>query len=193
MSTLPLAETITAKGTIIKTSLAYVEERHGTDALKRVIAELDPATRSLVSGMILSSGHYPVPVVGALLTTIDRVLGRGDLALCWEVGKFAGEYEVTMFHKAVFQLGKLEYFLKVASVTWGFYYSGGTIRVAETSPTGIRISLKDFNPSSKAVCFRTGGWMWRTAELCGKKNVGMRHNACVLDGQPTCEWTATFS
>jgi len=193
MNVLPNADEITAKGTLIKTSLAFVEERFGAGALEKVMAALDPEVRSKVSGMVLSSARYPVPVIAALLETIDRVLGRGDLQLGWEVGKFAGEYEVTLFHKAVFQIGKVEYFLKAAPMTWGFYYSAGKMRAEEITASGGRVEVRDFNPVSKVMCHRSGGWMWRTAELCGKKNVLVRHPECLLDGHPACIWVASWT
>lgn len=193
MGHLPLAESITAKGTLIKTALAFVQERFGAAALEKVLATLDPAVRSKLSGMVLSSSHYPLLTLTALIEAIDRVLGQGDLQVSWEIGKFAGEYEVTLFHKAVFQMGKLELFFRAASVTWGFYYSAGVMKVAEVSERGARLELSEFNPVSKAICFRSGGWMWRTAELCGKKSVTIRHPECLLDGHPACVWMASWS
>jgi hypothetical protein len=78
-------------------------------------------------------------------------------------------------------------------MTWGFYYSAGKMKAEEITATGGRVEVRDFNPVSKVVCHRSGGWMWLTAELCGKKNVLIRHPECLLDGHPACLWVASWT
>jgi hypothetical protein len=188
--TLPAADSITAKGSVFKSTLAFVEERYGKEGLARLLAAVDPDTRKLASTMILSAVRYPLRHAVELATTIDNLFGRGDLALCWEIGKFAGGYEVGLFHKAVLQIGRLDYFFRMARATWGFYYSAGQMQVEGSTESWATIRLTDFNPLSKAICYRVGGWMHRTCELFGKQDVSITHTECVLDGASACVWEA---
>jgi hypothetical protein len=185
---LPAAESITAKGSVFRSSLAFVETRYGKEGLARVVAALDADARKLASSMILSAVRYPLRHAVEFAEVTDRLFGKGDLALCWEMGKFAGEFEVGLFHKAVLQIGRLDYFFRMAKATWGFYYSTGHMEVEGSTESWATISLREFNPLSKAICYRVGGWMHRTCELFGKQEVSITHTECVLDGHAACVW-----
>ena len=185
---LPAADSITAKGSIFKSTLAFVEERYGKEGLARVLAAVDPDTRRLASSMILSAVRYPLRHAVELAKVIDALYGLGNLELCWEIGKFAAQYEVGLFHKAVLQIGRIDYFFRMAKATWGFYYSAGQLQVEGSTESWATISLREFNPISKAICYRVGGWMHRTCELFGKEDVSIIHTTCVLDGDDACVW-----
>ena len=96
-------------------------------AAREMFTELGPDESKMVKGMVLSGGKYPLAKLVAVYEAIDRVFGKGDLALCWDIGKFAGEYEVKLLHKVFLNVAKLEYWLKIAGASWKFYYSHGKL------------------------------------------------------------------
>ncbi len=188
---LPDASTITAKGTTLKAALAFVDSRWGKDGVDRVISDVNEETRKLLAGLVLPSSRYPLNHLVNLCESIDRVHGRGDLNMCWEIGKFAGDFEVKLVHLVFLKVLSLQYWLKMAGATWKMYYSAGTL-VPRMGENEGDLSLSNFNPISKAFCYRFGGWVWHIAEISKHKNVDMKHTACVLDGDPACVWSATW-
>ncbi len=186
------ATTITGKGTTLKASIAFVDAHYGREGVDKLAAALGPEERQLVKGLLLPGGKYPLPQLVSVYETIDRVFGKGDFNLCWEVGKFAGDFEVRMLHKVFLQVAQLEYWLKIAGVSWRFYYSHGKLS-ADISGTTGDVRLTEFNPISKAFCYRFGGWVHRIIELSRKNNVTVRHPECILDGKPACIWHGTWT
>jgi hypothetical protein len=189
---LPDPEAITGKGTTLKAALAYVEAEHGETGLDRLRAALGDDTRTLVSGLVLPSAKIPIPRLVEVYEAIDRVFGRGDLTLCWDIGRFAGEFEVNMLHKVFLQIAKIDYWLKLAGASWRHYYSAGTLSHDVEREHGW-VSLSDFNPVSKAFCFRFGGWLHRILELSRFSDVEVSHPECLLDGKPACIWRGTWT
>jgi len=181
------ANLITGKGTTLKAALAFVEARFGSEGIERLTVELGADEARMVKGMVLSGGKYPLAKLVAVYEAIDRVFGRGDLALCWDIGKFAGDYEVNLLHKVFLNVARLEYWLKISGASWRFYYSHGKLTAAIEPGKGY-VRLGEFNPISKAFCYRFGGWIHAIIELSRKTGVAVRHTECVLDGKPLCVW-----
>ena len=189
---LPDATTITGKGTTLKAALAFIDSRWGQAGVDRVLAATDEDTRKLLTGLFLPSSRYPVKHLVHLCETIDRVYGRGDLELCWDIGRFAGEFEIKLLHRVFLKVLSLQYWLKMAGVTWKMYYSTGLLvpRIGEFEGD---VKLSEFNPISKAFCYRFGGWVWHIVELSNHKNIKLQHTACMLDGAPACVWSGTWT
>jgi len=189
---LPDSSMISAKGTTLKAALAFIDSRWGQSGIDRVLAELDKETKELLTGLFLPSTRYPVQHLVNLCETIDRVHGRGDLNLCWDIGKYSGEFEIKLLHRVFLKMLSLQYWMKMAGATWRMYYSAGNL-VPRMSELEGDITLSNFNPISKAFCYRFGGWVWRVVEISKHQNVQMKHTACVLDGAPACVWSGTWT
>jgi hypothetical protein len=190
-ATVPNGDAITCWGTIINAAWAFVDER-APDARRRVLARLSPETRTVAGGTILASSHYPLKAMVELLEAIDAELGDGNLLLAWEVGRFAAGYEVNLLHKVFLAIGKLEFWFNMAGTMWRTYYSAGHFSADHFTHTGGRTTLRDFNPISKAFCYRFAGWQQRICELAKLKDVRIDHTACVLDGDEACSWEGTW-
>ena len=188
---LPPADTITAKGSTLKAALAFVDSRWGEEGHQRLMDALDAETRAWVCGLILSATRYPLERFVRVYEAIDRVFARGDLALCWDLGRFSGEYEVKLAHKVFLKIARLEYWFKMAGATWRSYYSRGTL-TPEIGEREGRLTLSEFNPISKAFCYRFGGWVETVVRMANLEEVRMTHPECVLDGDPACIFHGTW-
>ena len=185
--------TTNSKGFTLLGALAFIDERYGGDARQRVIASMDAASRSVLSQSILTSGWYPFRVQVGLYEAIDRVLGDGDLALCWEIGEYTCEREMTTIHKMFLRLASLELWIKSAGLMWGRYYSQGGLDVEEIGDRQGAVRVVDFDPLSKAFCYDFGGWLPRTLELNKRTEVSVEHSECVLDGAPHCRYVGRWA
>ena len=192
MTELPDPARIESKGLTLLSALAYVDSRHGPSGRERLLASLDEATRAIVGGHLLASSWYPFHVQVGLYETIDRLWGKGDLALCWEVGKFTAEHEASTIHKLFLKIARLDTWLRVAGTMWGRYYNAGALELGEFGGGNGEVRVRDFHPISKAFCYDFGGWLWRTAEMSGVSGVVVRHEQCLLDGAPACVWPASW-
>ncbi len=189
---LPSPDQETCWGTTIRATLAFLDARSTPDKRRAVINRLSQPSRAVITGTVLSSSHYPLRSLVELMEATDAELGRGDLALCWEIGKAAGDYEVNALHRVFLAIASLDFWFRIGGSMWRSYYSHGKMTNEEMGKTGGRAVLSEFNPISKAFCYRFGGWLWRICELAKKQHVSITHTECVLDGHPSCVWVGTW-
>jgi hypothetical protein len=183
---------VNSKGFTIKGALTFVERRFGAEGKAKVIAALDPDSRKIAERLVLSSEWVPFRTQVALYEAIDRTLGRGDLALCWEIGRFTSEHEMNTVNLIFLKLGKLEHWFRAASLMWGRYYSEGSLEVEEFTKGKGTILIKNFNPLSHAFCRDFSGWLQRTVELSGLAKVTIKHPRCVLSGGDVCAFEGSW-
>lgn len=190
-ASIPPAESMRAKGTTLKAALAWVEHERGAAGVQELLEHLADEHRGLIGKTVLPSTWYPLSLLVDVLTTADRLYGRGTLSVCRTIGRWSSDYEVTLLHKVFLKLASLDYWLKGAAGMWTLYYGAGRMK-AEVGEGGGTIHLTDFNPLSKAFCLRFEGWVERTIELSKYQDVRVRHTECVLDGQPSCVYVGTW-
>lgn len=189
---LPDPLTINSKGFTLRGAMSFVEARFGPGSMEKVMGLVEPDLREALSGPIHPSSWYPFRFQVGLYEAIDRAFGRGDFALCREIGRHTAESEANTFHKVLIKLASLKSWLKVAGSMWGMYYSLGKLGVVEMGDTGGTMSVTSFHPISKAFCEDFSGWLQKTAEMSGKKGVAITHTQCLLDGAPACLYRATW-
>ena len=116
----------------------------------KVLAALDPETRTLAAKEILASEWVPLRNQVALYAAIDRVLGKGDFNLCFEIGRFTCDHEMTTINRIFLKFGEpgpvdapgrrhVEPLLQRRA-------AGGRRGVHQTEGT---IVIREFNPISK--------------------------------------------
>jgi hypothetical protein len=128
----------------------------------------------------------------ALYEAIDRTFGKGDFALCWEIGRFTSEYEMNTVNLVFLKLGKLDHWFRAASLMWRRYYSDGRLDIEEFSPGTGTVLVRGFDPLSRAFCRDFSGWLQRTVELSGLSRVTIEHPRCMLAGADACAFRGTW-
>lgn len=177
-----------SKGYTLKGALSFVEREYGPDGKQRLIEGLDEKYRKYFQTTIIPSDWYPFEAQVHLYETIDRLFGKGDFHLCWKIGRFTAEFELSTIHKILLKIGGAEKLMKLSGMMWGRYYSSGRLETEDvTSGNGVAL-VKDFNPISEAFCLDLAGWMERTLELTGARKVLIRHTECILKGHPACRY-----
>jgi len=181
-----------SKGFTVKGALAFVEKRWGTAGTARVIAALDPESARIAGSLVLSSQWVPFRTQVALYEAVDRTFGKGDFALCWDIGRFTSEYEMNTVNLVFLRLGKLEHWFHAASRMWRRYYSEGALDVEGFGPGTGTIVTSGFDPLSRAFCIDFSGWLQRTVELSGLTRVKVEHQRCMLAGGGACAFRGTW-
>ncbi len=181
-----------SKGLTIQGALAFVDIRYGAEGRSKLLPVLDPETRRFSEGLVLASEWIPFHVQVHLYEGIDKAFGKGDYALCWQIGRFTSEHEMSTINQIFLKLGKLEHWFRAAGLMWNRYYSGGRLEVADFKNKSGSLLVHDFDPISRAFCLDLAGWFERTAELSGATDVKVEHSECVLTGGRACVYRARF-
>ena len=181
-----------SKGYTIGGAMAFVGARYGNEGRQKVLARLDPECRALAQGGFVPGGWYPMKHQVAVYEAIDRTFGSGDFRLCWQIGQFTAEYELSTIHKMLIRFGKPEHILRISGMLWGMYYSTGKMALENVAGGSAVAILRGFNPISKALCMDIAGWMERSLELTGAKDVHIVHSTCFMDGKGECRYEGSW-
>jgi len=181
------------KGNAFLWTLKFIDQHFGAEARARVIAQLPEEDRPILEGIVLPISWYPLPLFGRLLRAMDSELGKGDLALATERGRWVAVNDIRTIHKVFLKLFTPEWLVERATGTlWKKFHSSGQWTTEALGEGKARAVLRDLAHVDPAVCASIGGWMIGLFELAGAKTIDVRHALCRGRGSQACvyevEW-----
>ena len=87
------------KGSAITARVRYVRELYGEPGVRRVKEALSPEYRKRLEEKVMPHDWVPMEMFIELCTEIDRMYGRGDLALCRELGRYAAKVNLPTLYR----------------------------------------------------------------------------------------------
>lgn len=125
--------------------------------MQRVLAELSPELRATIQDGVLVSAWYPLELSDAVLGAAERLLGRGDGALCEAIGRASARKGLTSTY-AVFALQAhgseiAEKMQRTTSLVWRTYYDAGEFRTQATGPHTLRSELTGMKLQTPWLCY----------------------------------------
>ena len=159
------------KGTAVQSSLRYVQERFGEDALARVVEALPEEDRAAFGPSFLASAWYPMSAFLRFMQEAERQLGDQE--------------------PDVFKVGSPEFIVSRGARVFSSYYDTGELRVVESSSGRAVVELHSFDGAPQ-FCERMLGWMQRTLELSGARNLRSSHTTCVHRGDAICRFEGSW-
>jgi hypothetical protein len=163
------------KGSTVLPRLDYVKQKGGD--LEKILSLVNPDFAREVKKGILLNTWYDFSGYLELSRGADEVMGKGDLALVWDMGRFSAEYAFRGIYKMFYKIGTPEWVMKMGMSVWKQYYDTGKAQVVmEKVAKGkqARVCIEGYDPAAKGfdVFWRSvGGWTERSIELSGGKNV----------------------
>lgn len=182
---------VRVKATTVAARIAYVEQRLGGEALARFRAEASPALRPYLTGGA-PTGWAPFDVFVEANVLADRLFGAGDLALAWEMGRFAATHNMGVWKAFVYRHVQPSLVMSIAAGLWGQHYDGGRLATRPLGASGVAVSIIDFPTPHRAHCLSVGGWILGTAEAGPRRSATVREASCRLRGDRICELHATW-
>jgi hypothetical protein len=120
------------------------------------------------------------------MRTTERRFGGKHLYL--EMGRASADYGLTTVYKIFFKFGAPHLIIAKAARVFGGYYDSGHIEAVVSEPGRAVLELRDFADPAPELCDRILGWMQRTMELTGVKNLKSAHSLCVTRGDALCRF-----
>jgi len=176
------------KGAAITARLRYVRERHGEAGLARLLDDVPAEVRQVLTGNVLAQTWVPYDVFVALGVHADRLFGRGDLALCYEMGRYAAEVNLPTVYRLFYRLGSVQYIFRKAAQLWNLHYDSGKLAAMDEGSGKARLEIVGFDHPHRVHCLSVLGWAARSIELSGGDVLHAVEERCrVRDGAETCE------
>ena len=187
---------VSVKGSAITARLRWVREHHGEDAVKQLRAALAPDDRKVIEGRILPHEWVAFDVFVAVSLALDRIHGKGDLALCRELGRYAAQVNLPTLYRIFYMLGSPAFIVKRAARVWDVHYSSGRLDVDTTKePDGwesARLRLVGFQTPHAAHCASVLGWCEESVRMSGGTQVTAEETRCRTRGDSLCEIVARW-
>lgn len=179
------ADEAKTKGVGFSNVKAFAIERYGQDGWEKVLAELTQPERDELAA-IVAVGWYSLSFYAKLIRVVDKVHGYGDLGLLLQLGRYEAEKDLTTLHRMLLRLASPAFAVEKTAEYWRRFHDTGAWTMSREGDSALRGVLEGWGCVDVALCRELQGYLMRTMELVGAKNVTCEHVRCRAKGDPAC-------
>jgi len=180
------------KGSALIARMNYIRQKCTPEQKERILAELDEDIKKIFNFTVFASQWYPLEHMVNLSLAIDKVMGKGDQALLWELGYFSAVEAVKGIYKVFFKIGTPEFVIRRSAQLWNRYYDSGKMTAVLLKKNQVSLVLEDFDSPMHEHCLAVQGWIQGVLELSGGKNVKIENSQCRAKRAKVCEFVASW-
>ncbi len=181
------------KGNQMRSRLSMVREKHGEQALEKVIAAMPPDDQVVLRGIITNSSWYDFGLATRLDDTIIDTLEGGNITVFEELGRSSAKENLRGVHKNFIDPPEPLAFLQKVPLIYSFHYDSGR---RDWEPTGAMSGFmitRDAQTFSVGDCMTNIGYFKQGLEMCGAKNVGIVEEECRAKSGSVCRFRVSWS
>jgi hypothetical protein len=175
------------KGSALSSRLLWVRLNQGEQGIERLAGEVSAELAELLNRGAVMSKWYAFDLFVELNETIDRVFGKGDLALVKKLGRHGADANLTTIYRLFYKVGTVKWILARASRLWGMHYDSGYLEINALPGKEVEARIIDFETPHRVHCLSVQGWAERSVELSGGKEVILEELSCRAAGGDDCE------
>lgn len=176
-----------AKGSTLRSTLAFVAQAGGADAIGAVLERLSPEERARIDAAA-PTDEVPLELLLSLWRATDAVLAPADPHWVERSGAFAIESVGVQLYGGILRKKSPTEFLTQRVSLFRLYYQPGNMEVIEAEPGRAVLRLVGFPPADALFCRRQTGGLLRSVELAGGAQASVQHVRCAVEGDAFCEW-----
>jgi hypothetical protein len=177
------------KGTAFKPAVDFLKARLAPAAFEDLVRGLTPAEQAIVNAPVLLSEWYEAGLVQRMMKLAEgRMKAAPGYSLEWEMGRFSAEAMLTTIYKIFFRVSDIGYIVKKAAYLYPTIHDSGVMEVVDVQKGQATIRIRNYNEPSLEFCDRLQGWMQKTVELTGQRQVVITHPRCLARGDDCCEY-----
>jgi hypothetical protein len=174
------------KGSAITSRLLWVRLHHGEEGDAKVRQALSPATRAIAGEPPHKARWYPFEAFVELNVVIDRLFGRGDLAVVKELGRYGADANLTTVYRLFYMVGTPKWIMDRAARLWDLHYDSGRLVIVRHPGNAIDMRIENFPTPHKTHCLSVTGWAERSLELSGARQLTIEESECRTSGGSAC-------
>jgi hypothetical protein len=183
---------VNVKGSAMSSRVLWVELGHGSAGIDRMLAQISPELRASIELGLSKAKWYPFDQFVELNVVIDRLFGRGDLALVKQLGRYGADANLTTIYRLFFKVGSVQWILGRSVRLWSAHYDSGYCEVATRGPKACVMRVRGFATPHAAHCLSVAGWAERSIELSGGKRPIVEESRCRTRGDELCQLDITW-
>ncbi len=132
---------------------------------------LTPEDKEIISQRILPSAWYPYETFRRCFNAVFQVLAKRDLEQVRKWGRIYGEAIMGSIYKGLIRQGDPLEFVKKYEIYIRNFFDFGELKIEEEAPAQVIIRIRGFDKNFPPLYYMMYGWLERTLELCGAKNI----------------------
>ena len=175
------------KGSALSSRVLWVQLNHGEAGITRLLPQCSLELRASVEAGIHKAKWYPHEQFIELITTIDRLFGKGDLSLVEELARFGADANLTTIYRLFYKVGTTHWILGRAVRLWSAHYDTGYLEVMTRGPKTAVLRIRGYHSPHAVHCMSVMGWAKRSIELSGGKRVVSAETKCRVKGDELCQ------
>lgn len=113
------------KGSALKSLLSAIENLHGAEGLRAVVAAVPPEVRADLVAPILSVGWYPIHDFACVHVAVRDLLGDGHWEISHELGREAGRIDFGGIYRVLLRAAHYDTIWDRIHTAWSNYNSQG--------------------------------------------------------------------
>lgn len=181
-----------AKGSVVRSTLRYLEEKSGRETVDRILERLPAATRARCERADPTE-EVPYDTVRALWQAADEIVGPDDPEWMQRAGAFSIESTGVQLYSGILRKSSPSQFLTQSVSLFRLFYHPGNMEVVYEAPGTAVLRLVGFDPEVPLFCRRQTGGLREALTLAGGLKPRARHVRCSLEGDAFCEWELSWS
>ncbi|HEX6911852.1 MAG TPA: hypothetical protein VF142_15725 [Longimicrobium sp.] len=176
-----------AKGSTLRSTLAFVRSLTGDEGVERVLGRL-PADDLARVRAAAATDEVPLELLLSLWRAVDAEVGAEHPDWPERSGAFSiASAGVEHYSGILRKKSPAEFLLQRVSLFRLFYQPGNQEVVEEDAGRAV-LRLVGFDPGASTFCRRQTGGLLHAIQLAGGANAAVRHVRCSLEGDAFCEW-----
>lgn len=180
------------KGSALASRLLWVKLRKGHQGLAQVNAAASPGLQRIIARGAVLSTWYPFALFIELNELLEREFGDRDGSLYRLLGRHGADAHLTTIYRLFFKVGTVYWILGRGARLWSAYYDSGTLELYTRGSHRAEMRMFDFATPHKIHCANVAGWVERSVELSGGKNVVVNETSCRCDGAAHCQFVCSW-
>ena len=181
------------KGSALSSRILWVQLNHGSAGMARLVPQCSPELRATLEAGVHKARWYPLDHFVELITTIDRLFGKGDLGLVRELARHGADANLTTIYRLFYKVGTTHWILGRAVRLWSAHYDSGFLHVMTRGPNAAILEIRGFDAPHPVHCGSVLGWAERSIELSGGTQVHAAETRCRTRGDDWCQLEATWT
>lgn len=179
------------KGSVLKSRLAFVNQKLGKVGLARILARVTKQDREILEGILLPAGWYPFETSERLTIAIAHELGDGD-EVYRELGRQSAEMNLAASQRVYVRERDPHGLLKAAASIYRLYYASGERTYERVADGKALLRTVGSDTFSREDCLTIIGWHERAIAMCGGKDVRVMQPKCRVRGDECCEYVCEW-
>ena len=184
---------VDVKGEVPIAIRLFIRKKFGDKSLDRWVESLSSEAKNIYSLPIQKTDWFPVRdiVIEPTKVLCDMFYDK-DIKGAWESGRFSAEYSLKGIMIVLARLITPEVLITKGTEILSTYYRPSSLEVVEKSRNMVILRITEFQDIDRVIEYRIGGWIQRSGEISGARNVDVKIPKSLSQGDPYTEFYITW-